>query len=113
MLSNFLTDYEVSLNTVKSLGFYPLFDRVVVTVIPEPERTLGGIIIPEVVDNPSLTGEVVALGRGTKTKKDVIIPPGFGVGDRILFSKRAGFEIIIDGNKYMLMRMKDVLAVYD
>ena len=33
------------------------------------------------------------------------------VGDRVVCSKYAGTEIDVDGNKYLIMRQNDILAI--
>jgi chaperonin GroES len=53
-----------------------------------------------------LKGEVVAVGTGTKDEEMTL-----KVGDTVLYGKYAGTELELDGNKYLIMRQSDVLAV--
>ncbi|MCD8166566.1 MAG: co-chaperone GroES, partial [Bacteroides sp.] len=53
-----------------------------------------------------LKGEVIAVGNGTKDEEMVL-----KVGDTVLYGKYAGTELEFDGNKYLIMRQGDVVAV--
>ena len=67
---------------------------------------LGGIIIPDSAKEKPLKGEIVAVGNGTKDEEMVV-----KVGDNVLYGKYAGTEIELDGEKYLIMRQADVLAI--
>nr|MBP7473236.1 co-chaperone GroES [Prevotella sp.] len=83
----------------------PLADRVLVLPAPAEEK-VGGIIIPDTAKEKPQRGKVVAVGQGTKD--DVMI---LKEGDAILYGKYAGTELESDGEKYLIMRQSDVLAV--
>jgi chaperonin GroES len=70
------------------------------------EKTIGGIIIPDSAKEKPLRGEVLAVGNGTKDEEMVL-----KVGDQVLYGKYAGTELELDGEKYLIMRQSDVLAV--
>ena len=70
------------------------------------EKTLGGIIIPDSAKEKPLKGEVVAVGNGTKDEEMVVKN-----GDTVLYGKYAGTEIELDGEKYLIMRQSDILAI--
>ena len=53
-----------------------------------------------------MQGKVVAVGNGTKDEEMVI-----AVGDTVLYGKYAGTEIEHEGEKYLIMRQSDVLAI--
>ena len=84
----------------------PLADRVLILPAPAEEKTIGGIIIPDSAKEKPLKGSVVAVGNGTKDEEMVL-----KVGDTVLFGKYAGTEIELDGEKYIIMRQSDVLAI--
>lgn len=88
------------------MNIKPLADRVLVVPAPAEERTIGGIIIPDTAKEKPLKGEVVAVGNGTKDE-DMVVK----VGDTVLYGKYAGTELELDGNKYLIMRQSDILAV--
>ena len=70
------------------------------------EKTIGGIIIPDTAKEKPLQGTVVAVGNGTKDEEMVI-----AVGDQVLYGKYAGTELEFEGEKYLIMRQSDVLAI--
>ena len=84
----------------------PLADRVLVLPAPAEEKTIGGIIIPDSAKEKPLKGEVIAIGNGTKDEEMVVKP-----GDNVLYGKYAGTEIELDGEKYLIMRQSDILAI--
>ena len=70
------------------------------------EKTVGGIIIPDTAKEKPLQGKVVAVGNGTKDEEMVI-----AVGDQVLYGKYSGTELEYEGEKYLIMRQSDVLAI--
>jgi chaperonin GroES len=84
----------------------PLADRVLVKPAPAEEKTVGGIIIPESAKEKPLKGEVIACGGGTKDETMVVKP-----GDTVLYGKYAGQELEFEGQKYLMMRQSDLLAI--
>ena len=88
------------------MNIKPLADRVLIKPIAAEEKTIGGIIIPDSAKEKPLKGEVVAVGNGTKDE-DMLLK----VGDTVLFGKYAGTELDFDGEKYLIMRQSDVLAI--
>ncbi|MDE6636696.1 MAG: co-chaperone GroES, partial [Muribaculaceae bacterium] len=53
-----------------------------------------------------LRGKVIAAGNGTKDEEMILKE-----GDEVLYGKYAGTEIEFEGEKYLIMRQSDVLAV--
>ena len=88
------------------MNIKPLADRVLVKPAAAEEKTAGGIIIPDTAKEKPLQGEVLAVGNGTKDEEMTL-----KAGDRVLYGKYAGTEVELDGEKYMIMRQGDVLAV--
>ncbi|MCR4994719.1 MAG: co-chaperone GroES [Bacteroidales bacterium] len=84
----------------------PLADRVLIEPAPAETKTVGGIIIPDTAKEKPLQGTVVAVGGGTKDEEMVLKP-----GDQVLYGKYAGTELEHEGNKYLVMRQSDVVAV--
>ena len=83
----------------------PLADRVLVLPAPAEEK-VGGIIIPDTAKEKPQRGEVVAVGQGTKDETMVLKK-----GDKVLYGKYAGTELENEGEKYLIMRQSDVLAI--
>lgn len=84
----------------------PLADRVLVNPVPAEEVTVSGIIIPDSAKEKPLKGKVLAVGGGTKDEEMVVKE-----GDTVLYGKYAGTEIDVKGEKYLIMRQSDILAV--
>lgn len=88
------------------MNIKPLADRVLIKPAPAEEKTAGGIIIPDTAKEKPLQGEVLAAGNGTKDEEMVL-----KAGDTVLYGKYAATEVELDGEKYLIMRQSDVLAV--
>ena len=84
----------------------PLADRVLVRPVAAEEKTIGGIIIPDSAKEKPLRGEVIAVGNGTKDEAMVL-----NAGDHVLYGKYAGTELEYEGEKFLIMRQSDVLAI--
>ena len=84
----------------------PLADRVLVLPAPAEEKTIGGIIIPDSAKEKPLKGKVIAIGNGTRDEEMVVKPD-----DTVLYGKYAGTEIELDGEKYLIMKQSDILAI--
>lgn len=93
-------------NSNTTMNIKPLADRVLIKAAPAEEKTAGGIIIPDTAKEKPLQGEVLAVGNGTKDEEMVL-----KAGDTVLYGKYAGTEVELDGEKYLIMRQSDVLAV--
>lgn len=92
----------------------PLFDRVLIEVIVdeiEPSKT--GLILPlRKNEDAVVRGTIVSVGEGRWNEDgDGRIAPSVAVGDRVLFSKYGFDEVEIDGQKYMIGREDQLLAV--
>ena len=85
----------------------PLADRVL-SLPAAAEEKIGGIIIPDTAKEKPLRGKVVATGKGTKDEEMFL-----KAGDEVLYGKYAGTELEFDGEKYLMMRQSDVLAVLE
>lgn len=88
------------------MNIKPLADRVLIQPAPAEEKTVGGIIIPDTAKEKPLQGKVLAVGGGTKDEPMVLKE-----NDTVLYGKYAGTEVELDGEKYLIMRQSDVLAV--
>jgi chaperonin GroES len=93
------------------MKFRPLHDRVLVRRIEAVEKTAGGIIIPDTVQEKPQEGEVVAIGTGTRAENGSITPLDLKAGDRIMFGKWSGSEVKLDGEDLLIMKESDVLGI--
>lgn len=96
---------------MSELKIQPLADRVVLKPVTE-EKSKSGIVIPKTADEEKPEqGEVVAVGSGKKNDKGEVTPVAVKIGDKVLFSKYSPNEIEIDGQKYLVVREEDILAI--
>ena len=90
----------------------PLFDKVVVKEIEKKEESFGGIFLPTSAKEKQEVAVVVAVGAGgviDGKQVDMIV----NVGDKVLYSKYAGSEFTIDGEKVTIIRQSDILAIVE
>ena len=88
------------------MNIQPLADRVLIKPAAAEEKTVGGIIIPDTAKEKPLKGSVIAVGNGTKDEEMVL-----KAEDTVLYGKYSGTEVELDGEKYLIMRQSDVLAI--
>src|SRR4030067_3580415 len=94
-----------------SLTLKPLGDRLVVKPLEEEEMTPGGIVLPETAKEKPQKGEVLAIGPGSRDDEGKRIAMDLKKGDKVLFAKYGGTEIKVDGDKLLILRESDVLAI--
>ena len=95
------------------MKFRPLHDRIVVRRIAAEEKTAGGIIIPDTVKEKPSQVEVIAVSPGGRDEAGKLIPIDIRVGDRVLFGKWSGTEVVIDGEDLLIMKESDVFGVVE
>lgn len=95
----------INVSTVNPLG-----DRVFIKVSPGAEQTTGGIYLPDTAKEKPQVGEVAAVGPGKLDKDGNRVPVEVKVGDSVLYSKYAGTDIKLNGEEYVLLSEKDILA---
>ncbi|MFN2544201.1 MAG: co-chaperone GroES [Actinomycetota bacterium] len=88
----------------------PLEDRIVVKPGEAEETTVSGIVIPDTAKEKPQEGEVVAVGPG-RFEEGNRVPLDVKVGDKVIYSKYGGTEITVEGDDYLILSARDVLAV--
>ena len=96
-----------------SLKMKPLGDRLVVKPLEEDEVTPSGIVLPETAKEKPQKGEVLAIGPGARDEDGKRVAMDVSVGDKVLFAKYGGTEIKVDGDKLLILRESDVLAIIE
>jgi len=89
----------------------PLEDRVVIKSVEAKERTKGGIYLPDTAKEKPQEGEVMAVGPGKYSSSGELLKMNVKVGDRVIYGKYSGTEIVIDDVEYVIMRESDIYAV--
>jgi len=95
----------------KSMKFKPLKDRILVKYSDEPEKSAGGLYIPDTAKEKPQKGEVIAVGTGKITDDGKLQKMEIKVGDKVLFEKYSGSKINIDEMEYLIIREDDVLGI--
>ena len=94
------------------MNIKPLADRVVTKMAEAEETTQSGIIRAGSAKEKPQFAEVIAVGPGgTVDGKEVKME--LKVGDKVIMSKYAGTEVKLDGEEYVIISQKDVLAVVE
>ncbi len=96
-----------------SLSLKPLGDRVVVKPIEQDEMTVGGIMLPDTAKEKPQKGEILAVGPGSRNDAGERVVLDVKVGDTVLYAKYAGTEIKLDGEKVLVLRESDILAIVE
>ena len=93
------------------MALQPLEDRIVVKPGDAEETTASGLVIPDTAKEKPQQGEVLAIGPGKRSEQTgEIIPLDIAVGDTVVYSKYGGTEITLDGEDYLILNARDVLA---
>lgn len=91
----------------------PLEDRVVIAVKDEAEQTVGGIVIASNAKQKPQTGKVVAVGAGAMTNDGQRIPLDVKENDEVIYDKYAGSEVEYEGQQYLVLHAKDIIAIIE
>jgi chaperonin GroES len=90
----------------------PLEDRILVKPLDAEQTTASGLVIPDTAKEKPQEGEVLAVGPGRWDEDgENRIPLDVAVGDRVLYSKYGGTEVKYQGEDYLILSGRDVLAV--
>ncbi|MCR4427949.1 MAG: co-chaperone GroES [Caldiserica bacterium] len=96
------------------MNLKPLGDRVIVKVLESEERTKAGIVIPDTAKEKPQKGKVIAVGPGRINEENgQRIPLEVKVGDTIIFAKYGGTEIKLEGEEYLILSERDILAILE
>jgi chaperonin GroES len=103
------TDSERGLDVAATIK--PLEDRVLVQPLEAEQTTASGLVIPDTAKEKPQEGKVIATGPGRTDDNGKRIPLDLAEGDIVIFSKYGGTEVKYDGNEYLLLNARDILAV--
>lgn len=92
-------------------GIKPLFDYVLVRPLEKEEVTPSGIVLPDTAKEKPQIGQVMAVGDGELNDQGKILPMLVKVGQKVLYKKWGGNEIKVNGEEWLLIEQKDIMAV--
>lgn len=88
----------------------PLGDKIVLKQCEAEETTKSGIVLPGQAQEKPQEAEVLAVGPGGMIDGNEV-KMQVQVGDKVIYSKYAGTDIELDGEKYIIVKQSDVLAI--
>ncbi len=91
----------------------PLGDRLVIKPMEQEETTASGLVLPETAKEKPQQGSVIATGPGRRDDDGKRIKMDVAVDDTVLYAKYAGTEIKIEGDKLLILKESDVLAILE
>ena len=89
----------------------PLADKVIVQKLDPEEKTAGGIVLPDTAREKPQEGKVIAAGPGAVDDKGQRKPIDVKEGDHVLFAKYSGTEVKLEGEEYLILSERDILAI--
>lgn len=90
----------------------PLGDKVVIKQLEAEEKTKSGIVLPSQSKEKPQMATVIAVGNGDSVdgkKIDMVVK----AGDKVIYSRYAGTEVECDGEKLLVVRQGDILAIVE
>ena len=91
----------------------PLADRLVVKPKEQEDTTASGLVLPETAKEKPQQGSVIATGPGRRDDDGNRIEMDVAVDDTVLYAKYAGTEIKLEGEKLLILKESDVLAILE
>ncbi len=83
----------------------PLGKRVLIQEVKQEEVTKSGIVLPGTASKEKpITGEILAIGNEVSEVK---------VGEKVIYEKYTGTEVKDGDIEYLLIDMKNILAVVE
>ena len=97
-----------------SVSIKPLEDRILVQTLEAEQTTASGLVIPDTAKEKPQEGKVLAVGPGRFDEDgEKRIPLDIKVGDIVIYSKYGGTEVKYDGQEYLHLSARDVLAIVE
>ncbi|GAA0260999.1 co-chaperone GroES [Actinomadura nitritigenes] len=101
------------MTTATKVVLKPLEDRIVVQPLEAETTTASGLVIPDTAKEKPQEGTVLAVGPGRVDDKGERVPVDVKVGEVVLYSKYGGTEVKYNGEDYLVLSARDVLAVIE
>ena len=91
----------------------PLFDNVLIKPLEQEEVLPSGIVLPDSVKEKPQTGVIMAVGPGSTDDKGKTVKMAVKVGQKVMYKKWGGNEIKVNGQEWMIVEQKDILAIVE
>ncbi|GLJ05504.1 hypothetical protein SUGI_0019190 [Cryptomeria japonica] len=89
----------------------PCFNRILVEKVVIPNKSTGGILLPE-SSHKLNSGKVVAVGTGARNKEGNTIPISLKEGDHVLLPEYGGTEVKLGEKEFHLYQEDDILGIF-
>ena len=99
----------MAIATAKSIK--PLGDRALIEPSEREDVTKSGIVLPDTAKEKPQEGTVVSVGSGRVLEDGTKVPLEVKAGNKVLYGKYSGTEIKIEGNDYLIVSERDILAI--
>ena len=90
----------------------PLGDKIVLKQLEAEETTKSGIELPGQAKEKPQEAEVIAVGPGGNIDGKEVTRQ-VKVGDKVIYSKYAGTDVELEGEKYIVVKQSDILAIVE
>mgnify|MGYP000862447966 CR=1 FL=1 len=97
----------------------PLFDNVLIKPLEAEQKLPSGLVLPDSAKEKPQMGEVMAVGDGAVCacgdekdsccKGEMVVK----VGQKVMYKKWGGNEIKVEGQDWMIVEQKDILAIVE
>jgi chaperonin GroES len=91
----------------------PLEDRIIIKTEGDKEQVSSSGLIIQSAKEVKNTGEVIAIGPGRTLPSGIQLDPDVAVGDKVLFNPLATQTLEHDGQEYLVVFSRDILAVLE
>jgi chaperonin GroES len=95
------------------MAIKPLDDRVLVKPDEAEEKTASGIYLPDSAKEKPMHGKVIAVGPGRVNDDGERTEMEVRKGDTVMYGKYSGTEVESDGDKHVILRESELLAVLE
>lgn len=89
----------------------PLFDNILIKPLQAETTLPSGIVLPDSVKEKPQMGEVMAVGTGWHNDEGKVFPVVVKVGQKVMYKKWGGNEVKVNGEEWMIVEQKDILAI--
>lgn len=96
-----------------NVNIKPLEDKVLVQIAEAETTTASGLVIPDSAAEKPQEAVVIAVGPGRLDDNGNRVAVDVKEGDTVIFSKYGGTEVKYDGQEYLLLNARDILAVVE
>lgn len=90
--------------------FKPIRDMVLAMRLKETAS--GLIVLPDEVEKRNQVCRVLAVGPGLMLDSGVIRPAPCVRGDKIFTTPRDGYEVTLDGEKYVVFEAMEIVGIF-